>query len=245
MTSLRPVILAAALLGGAGTLSAQTPPPQPKAHEFTGKLFFVNTTGNSKVTSTGADGTLVLRPGWRWTHTEAFGVQYGRTEGTVSLENYRASHRTEMAFSGRVGLYGQLDFLRNRFKGLAAVYTYSLGLTAQVLSAPKDVISIEAGLGRVNQRNTSDEIQNFNSGRGAVVYRHTFSPSTYFEEAATVLPNLDDSDDLRMTSYSSLVAPISSHFGLNVTYRVEYDHQPQVGKKTTDTALQTGLQINF
>lgn len=242
---MRSVLLVAGLLVGAVRLAAQTPPPQPKGHEFTGKLFFVNTTGNSKVTSTGADGALVLRPGWRWTHTEAFGVQYGRTDGTVSLENYRASHRTEMALTARVGLYGQLDFLRNRFKGLAAVYTYSLGLTAQVLSAPQDVVSLEAGLGRVSQRNTSDEIQNFNSGRVAAVYRHSFSPSTYFEEAATLLPNLDNGNDLRVTSYSSLVAPISSHFGLNVTYRVEYDHQPQLGKKSTDTALQTGLQINF
>ena len=236
------LLLALALPASA---AAQAPPPLPKAREFTSNLFFVNKTGNSSITTVGADGKLILRPGWRWTHTEQTRVAYGKNDGEVSVENYMLGHRTEMALTGRVGLFGQIEFVRDRFKGLAAVYTYSIGLTAQIFSAPWDVISLEAGVGRVNQRNTTGVIQNFNSGRAAVVYRHTFKANTYFEETAELLPNLDDSDDLRMTSQSSLVAPISSHIGLKASYRIEYDHQPQPGFVETDGTFTTGLQVTF
>ncbi|HET7040915.1 MAG TPA: hypothetical protein VFI13_02805, partial [Gemmatimonadales bacterium] len=68
--------LAATVLFAPALLAAQAP-PQPKAREFTTNLSYVNTTGNSAITTTGADERLILRPGWRWTHTQTFGVIYG------------------------------------------------------------------------------------------------------------------------------------------------------------------------
>ena len=239
----RSLFVAALLVSG--PLAAQSPPPQPRAREFSTSLSFVNTSGNTSVTTTGVDEKLILRPGWRWTHTQTFGVIYGKNAGEVNAENYRAGWRSEMALTPRVGTYGQVDFLRNRFKGLAAVYSYSIGLSAQLLSAPRDVISFDAGYSRVSQRATDDVTTEFNSARFAAVYRHNFTDATYLEQTAQVLPNLDDGDDLRIGSVTSLVAPISSHIGLKAGYRLDYDHQPQPGFKTTDAVLTTGLQVTF
>ena len=225
-------------------LAAQAP-PQPKAREFFTGLSFVNTTGNTATTTTGADEKLILRPGWRWTHTQTFGVIYGKNAGVVNTENYRAGLKTELAFSPRFGSYASISYLRNRFAGIEVQYIYSLGLSAQVLYATNDQVSVEAGLARVTQQNTTDGNDDFFSARTQALYHHSFRANTYFEQSVELLPNLKDGRDLRINSTSALVAPISTHFGLKATYAVRYDHEPQPGFRSTDAILTTGLQVTF
>ncbi len=225
-------------------LAAQAP-PQPPGHEFSTNLSFVNTSGNTAVTTTGADENLILRPGWRWTHTQTFGVIYGKSAGTVNAESYRAGWKTEMAITPRFGSYGELDFNRNRFSGIEAQYVYSLGLSAQVLFAPNDQISIEGGFARIDQRNVNATRDDFLSARTAGLYHHTFRVTASFDEVVELLPNLKDGKDLRINSVTSLVAPVSRHFGLKATYAVRYDHEPQPGFKSTDAIFTTGLQVRW
>lgn len=230
---------------GAAPLLAQAAPAQPKGHEFSTNLSFVSTSGNTSVTTSGLDEQMILRPGWRWTHTQGFAVVYGRSNGAVAAEAYHAGWKTEMAFTARVGSYASLVFDRNRFAGIASQYIYSVGLSAQVLFAPNDQISIEAGLARVNLTGVNGTASNFFSGRTAGIYHHSFNARTSFDQVVELLPNLVDGRDLRVNSASSLVAPISSHFGLKASYLVRYDHEPQPGFKTTDATFTTGLQITY
>jgi putative salt-induced outer membrane protein YdiY len=225
-------------------LAAQAP-PQPAGHEFSTNLAFVNTTGNTAVTTTGVDEKLILRPGWRWTHTQGLGVIYGKSAGTVNAESYRASWKTEMAFTPRAGSYAEFDFNRNRFSGIDAQYIYSLGLSAQVLFATNDQISVESGFARIAQANVNGTRDDFFSGRVAGLYHHAFRVAATFDQVVELLPNLKDGQDLRINSTSSLVAPISRHFGLKAGYSVRYDHEPQPGFKSTDAIFTTGLQVSF
>jgi len=225
-------------------LAAQAP-ALPPAHEFSTNLSFVNTTGNTAVTTTGLDERLILRPGWRWTHTQSFGVVYGKSAGNVNAESYRAGWKTEMAFTPRFGSYGQFDFNRNRFSGIDAQYVYSLGLSAQVLFAPNDQISVEGGLARITQQNVGGSQKDFFSARAAGLYHHSFNATAAFDQVVELLPNLKDGQDLRINSTSALVSRITGHFGLKVTYAVRYDHEPQPGFKSTDAIFTTGLQVKF
>lgn len=226
-------------------LVAQGAPPLPKSHEFSTLLSFVNTSGNTAVTTSGLNETLILRPGWRWTHTQGFAVVYGRSNGTIAAENYHAGWKTEMAFTPRVGSYASIVFDRDRFSGIRSQYVSSLGLSAQVLFATNDQISVEGGLARVNVEGVNGIGSDFFSGRTAGIYHHSFNATSAFDQVVELLPNLIDAADLRINSASSLVAPFSSHFGLKASYLVRYDHEPQPGFKTTDATFTTGLQITY
>lgn len=246
----RSFLLAAWLAPTLASLTHATPlaaqgPAVPPAHEFSTNLSFVNTSGNTSVTTTGADERLILRPGWRWTHTQTFGIVYGKSAGAVNAESYRAGWKTEMAFTPRFGSYGQFDFNRNRFSGIDAQYILSAGLSAQVLFATNDQISVEGGLARITQKNVNDSHDDFLSGRAAGLYHHSFAVKASFDQVVELLPNLMDGRDLRINSTSALVAPISTHFGLKATYAVRYDHEPQPGFQSTDAILTTGLQVTF
>lgn len=224
-------------------LSAQTPLP-PK-REFSSDLSFVNTSGNTNITTTGFSEKFIARPGWRWTVTQTAGVVYGRNSGEVNAENYRAGLYVEMAYTPRTGLYALGTFERNIFRGIAARYETSAGLSALLWVGDKDELKFEAGIARINQRATDDLIARFFSGRINTVYRYNFKPSTYFEQTLEVLPNLREADDLRINARTALVAPISRHIGLKMSYVVQWDDQPQPTFKETDTTLQTGLQLTF
>ena len=238
-------LLAAAALLGAAPLAAQTPPPLPPKREISADLSFINKTGNTDITTTGFGQKFIARPGWRWTLTEYTGFVYGKNNGQVLAESYRAGFNAEMALSAFYGTYGSIAFERNVFSGLAARYTYSAGLSAILVDVTSDKAKVEVGLARINQRATTDLTSNFFSGRVAGEYRHNFSANTYFNGKLEVLPNLRQGEDLRVNGLAEVVAPISRHIGLRSSYLVQFDRLPEPGKKKTDTTLQTGLQINF
>ena len=229
-------------------LVAQTPaaaPPPLKHLDFTGDLSFVSTTGNSEVATSGATDKLVWRPSQRWTLTQTAGIVYGRSNGDVIAENYRAGGKGEYAFGAATGAYGLFAFDRNVFSGIAARYEFSAGLAAKPVNTATDVIKFEAGVARVLQRNLADSLIRFFSGRVAGGYKHLFSAASYFEAALEVLPNIEEAEDLRAAGITALVAPISSHINLKGAYEIRWDNLPEPGFKKTDTVLRTGVQITF
>lgn len=236
-----------AVLGLVPTLLlAQTPPPQPPKLEGTVNLSFINQTGNTDITTIGYDQTLIYRPEWwRWTFSEYSGVIYGKNNGEVLAERYRAGVKADMALSPMMGLYASEAFDRNVFSSLASRYTTSAGLSALLIDVPNDKAKLELGLARIRERNTSDSVTHSNAGRIAGEYRHNFSAVTYAGAKLEVLPNLSEGEDLRINGGAEVVAPISRHIGLKSSYLVQYDRLPAAGKKKTDTTLQSGLQITF
>ena len=241
---IRRVLLAASLFA-APVLEAQAPPPQPEKLEVAFDLSLLNKTGNTEITTTGISERVTARPGWRWTLTEYAGLTYGKNDGVVLAESYRAGLNIEYAFSALAGAYASQAFERDVFKGLAARYTTSVGLSAILVDIATDRAKVEVGLARVNERTPADVRARFFSGRVAGEYRHNFRPGAYFSSKLEFLPNLRDGEDLRMNSYSEVAAPLSSHFALKTSYLIQYDRQPRIGKKPTDTTLQAGLQITF
>jgi len=229
-------------------LVAQTPvaaPPPLKRLDFTGDLSFVSTSGNSEVATSGATDKLIWRPSKNWTLTQTAGVVYGRSNGDVVAENYRAGGKGEYAFSTATGAYGLFAFDRNVFSGIAARYEYSAGLAAKPVNTATDLVKFEAGVARVLQRNLADSLIRFFSGRVAGGYKHLFSAASYFEAALELLPNIEEAEDLRANGITALVAPISSHISLKGAYEIRWDNLPEPGFKTTDTVLRTGVQITF
>lgn len=225
--------------------SAQAPAAPPKTIEFTGDLSFVSTTGNSDVATSGASDKLIYRPSQKWTLTQTAGIIYGRSDGDVVAENYRANLKGEYAFSPVTGAYGLVAFDRNVFAGIAARYEGSAGLSAKPVNTERDIVKFEAGIARINQRAITDSIARFFSGRVAGGFKHLFTTASYFEIGMEVLPNLQESQDLRINGITSLVAPISSHIGLKASYELKWDGLPQPGFEETDTVLRTGVQVTF
>lgn len=82
-------------------------------------------------------------------------------------------------------------------------------------------------------------------GRSTLSFKQTFASKSFVQQRVEFLPNLNDSNDYRINSESSLVAPLSGSIALKASYVVRFDNQPEPTFEKTDRLLTTGLQITF
>ena len=230
-------------------LAAQQPPP--KKVTFTGDLGFVNTAGNTAVTTLSIGDKLVVRPG-KVTVTQLFALVYGKNDGEENANSVLFRGRLDYPLTARLSAYGFGGYERNKFAGIARRFDEGVGLAVAVWEQPRNSLSLEAGAGLVQDSRYLDGTSGptgkntYASGRGALAFKHRFTETAYFQQILEYLPNLEDPDDSRLNSETALVAPISSHFGLKIGYLVKYNiRQPSAGLEKTDRFLTTSVQVTY
>ncbi|XXF81294.1 DUF481 domain-containing protein [Myxococcaceae bacterium GXIMD 01537] len=87
---------------------------------------------------------------------------------------------------------------------------------------------------------------NFVAPRAAAAFRYGFSKDVWFLEQLEVLPDFfSDPTRVLVKSTSRLSAGMTEWLALSATFIVDYDSQPPVSRKDTDTALVVSLDATF
>lgn len=236
--------LAAGLLLVPAALAAQDPPKKPLV--VTANVAFVDAAGNTDVTTLSGDQRLEYGPPESgWLFTEFAAMVYGRTEGETSANALKLGVRADRSLTPRLGAFGGASYERNRFAGIARRFEEIAGLAYRVLDRPRDQLSAELGAAFNQQRNLEGLDDNFVAARAAGSYRHLFTEHAWFQQLVEFLPNLEEGEDRRINSESSLVAPLSTRFAVKVAYTVRFDNLPEPGFEKTDRILSSGLQVTF
>ncbi len=226
-------------------LLALQSPPDTTTLKFTADAGFVNTSGNSEVTSVNIGNALEVK-GEAWTLVQKFSVIYGRTDGETSTSLWRGSVRSDRAISSRLGFYALGEFERNRFAGLSSRYAPSVGLAYAAVRSGRDHLDVEIGAGYVWQNAVAPGgSEEFAAGRGAARYRRTLGEKAEFSQLVEVLPNLKQGDDLRINTETAVSAPITAGIAMKASYVIRHDGLPEPGFKQTDRILTTGIQVTF
>ena len=225
--------------------------PAPKRLTFTGDLGFVNTAGNTSVTTLSLGDKLVWRPG-KVTLTQVFSLVYGRSDGEENASSMSFRGRLDYPLSGRISVYGFAGYERNKFAGIARRFDEGAGLAFGVVRRPKTTFDLEAGAGLVQESRYLDGSsgpsarETFVAGRLAGAFKQFFGATAYLQQTLEFLPNLEQTDDYRINSETAIVAPISSHFGLKVGYLLKHiSNPPSAGLEKTDRLFTTGIQVTY
>lgn len=235
------LILAAGI--GAGQAGAQDPPPS--ALKFTSDLGFVKTGGNTDLT------TLSLAEKVEYAATERLALQQtlgwvlGRTEGEESANQLLAGVRGSYVIAGGLSAYAGANYYKDRFAGVSKRFDESFGLGYQVLKTDRHDLKVEAGIGFFHESPLTGPTDNFTAGRAAGGYKYSFGAKAYLQQQAEYLPNFDNTGDFRVTSESSLVAPLNSVLALKVGYLVRHRGEPPTGFDKTDTTFRTSIQVTL
>ncbi len=238
-------ILAVLAASSAWAQNPAAPPPT----ELTADLGFVSVSGNTAVTTVNIGQRLVRRLA-PWEFRQDLALVYGRTDGVESSNLWRAALRGDYAVSSRLAIYARTGFERNKFAGIDARFAEGLGGVLKVLETGVDQMDLQAGL-EATQQESLDRMDSFMSLRAAMSWKHALGASASFFQSVEVLPNLDDSDDLRVNSETALVAPLSQRVGIKASYQVRFDNQPALNAAGTaplrksDRILSTSIQISF
>lgn len=207
-------------------------------------LGYVNTAGNTDVTTLNFGEHLSYLTG-RWTLAHGLIAIEGRSGGEETAAQYKTDLRADRALSARFGAYALAGYNRNVFAGIARRYEEGAGLTAKLIAQPHDVLGAEGGISFIQQRSTARVDQTFGAGRAALLYKHSFTESTIFQQVLELLANLQDSQDQLVNSETSLTAPLSKRIAMKAAYLIRYDNQPEPTFRKTDRVFTTGIQIVF
>lgn len=225
---------------------AKAPPPS----EFSADLGFVSVSGNTSVTTLSM-GEKWIRRITRWEFKQDLGAIYGKTDGTETSNLWRASLRGDYGLGGNMALYARTAFDRNKFAGVKSRFAEGLGLVVKLQATDINQLNVEGGFELTQQDNLDGTSDSFSSLRAASTWKHMFSANAYFFQGVEFLPNLDESDDYRINSETTIVAPLSSHVAMKASYQVRFDNLPSLNAAGTaplrksDRILSTGIQVTF
>lgn len=226
-------------------LAQDPPPPPPPFVAFTGDFGLVNTSGNTDVTTLNVGEEIKINGG-RLSLTQAFSVVYGRTDGATTTSLWRSSLHGDLDLTEHVGAFVLIAWERNTFAGITRRLEETLGSTFQLIHRARTTLEAQLGLSLIQQKTTAGLVDdNFAAGRSTLSFKQTFASKSFVQQRVEFLPNLNDSNDYRINSESSLVAPLSGSIALKASYVVRFDNQPEPTFEKTDRLLTTGLQITF
>ena len=160
------------------------------------------------------------------------------SSGVRSSEKYQAGARTRYNLSDVNYLFGQANWLTDRYNGYHARDTATVGYGRQLLNGPIHTLNLEAGPGVRH-----DEFQAGGNETKAIAYAsgtysYQISDTAKFSEGVSVLAN----DDTTLNSETALSVAINEKFSLKLAYNVTYNTKPpSSAPDKTDTVTSINL----
>ena len=243
MLRIHHAVLACLALAGA-PLAAQTP-----AHDSLGgslAVGFVNTAGNTELTTLNVEEKLAYRPATSpWRGSQFFNIVYGKESGTENANLLKTGARVDYQLSKRLSAFAGGTFERNRFAGISRRFEEPVGLSFAAVQTDKQQLDLEGGLDFTQQRDLNNVNDNFTAARAAAKYQYSFTKNSNLSENLEFLPNLDTGKDYRINSETALVAPLSGRISVKLAYTIRFDNLPEPGFKKTDRIFTSGLQVTL
>lgn len=228
-----------------GTLQAQSAADTVHKISGSGNFGFVNASGNTEVTTLNVGEELSYAPTRYFKVAQTVAIVYGKTDGVESASLWQGTARADQNLGNRWGAYTLFAFDRNTFASIDRRFQEGLGVLYHPIRTATDTLAAEVGLGLVEQRSTTDSSSTQPIGRAAVNYRHSFAPKAYGQELLEILPDLQHGNQFRVNSATALVAPLFWSLALKASYVVNFDNDPEPGRRKADRFLTTGVQLSF
>lgn len=216
-----------------------------------GELGAFNATGNSS--NTGLTGSLSLtREGINWRHKLRARADYQRSNGVTSREQFVAAYEPNLKLNDRLFAYALAQYERDRFQGFSARYALSGGLGYDVIDSDAVKLSVKAGpaLRRTEFIDGSTETR-IGGLFGADFDWNITDRIKLTQDANAVAESagsatvIVDSSNTSIDLVTGLNAKISDSLSARVSYAIEYDSNPPVGAKSTDTLSRVTIIYDF
>jgi len=219
---------------------------QEKKWSDQAELSFVDTGGNTDVTSLSANNLLKykfsdeLQAAWK------FGVLYGQSDGEKNAESYFSDLRMDYLFTQYLYCFVNAGWSKDKFAGFDSRYYVGPGAGYKFFAGPKHFLLTEISLNYVNEQYIDDTDKEYLGGRAFAAYEYAFTDKNKFSQSVEYLHDFDNSHNYNVNSETALISALSNYLLLKTCYVVKYDNQPVPSTlKETDTILSVTLVVNF
>lgn len=236
------LILVSSLMAAAAPARAQDEAPAEKPTKITADLAYIQTDGNTEVTTI-TGGEKIEHRLTMWAFSQEARAVWGETDGVETAGRYDAALRGDYLISERVSAFLLGVWRRNAFAGISRQFEEGVGLSWHAVTGRPHVLDIEGGGGLLQRRTTLGTNEDFPTARAALLYQYYFAEKAYFEARGAHLLGLEDSDDSQTEARFALIAPLGGGFSVKLGYDLYYRSEPLPGLEDLDTTLSAGLQF--
>lgn len=216
-----------------------------------GQIGAFQSTGNSD--DVGVSLALSLeRTGIDWQHRLRANVDYQRSNGATSREQYLAAWEPRFQINSGLFAYSLAQYERDRFQGFASRYSVSGGLGYKVIESPTAQLSIKAGPAwrQTDYINATDD-----SSLGVLAgadFDWQLARQLKFTQDADLVADSSGAAQVFIGSNtvsalltSGLEAKMTDRLTTRLSYTVDYDSNPPTGAVSTDTMTRFSLVYGF
>lgn len=199
------------------------------------------TTGNSDT----AGGSAVFdaeREGLQWRHKFQARLDYQESLNVTTRERYLIGYQPNYKFDDRAYAYGVAQYESDRFLGYNDRFTLSSGFGYSAIKAARLQLDLEVGPGYRLTAFTNDDTQSSLVARGSFDLRwQIMSALTMRQKASTYVERFNSTISATSSLNAKLLGPLSAQ----LSYDVQFESQPPVGRKNTDTVSRASLVYTF
>jgi putative salt-induced outer membrane protein len=227
-------------------LMAVTASAEEKRWSEEAELSFVDTGGNTDVTSVSAKNLLTYKFTEKLMGAWRIGALYGETDGEKTAESYFTELRMDYLFTTRFYGYASGGWMQDEFAGIDARYYVGPGVGYKFLTGPQHLLVGETGVSYAKEEYTDGTDKDYVQGRAFAKYEYAFTEKNKFSQSLEYLHDFDDSENYNVTSETAVISALSDSLSLKASYVVKYDNKPVPDTvEETDTILAVTLVVNF
>ena len=219
---------------------------QEKRWSDQAELSFVDTGGNTEVTSLSAKNLLRYEFSEKFQAAWKLAALYGKTEGEKTAESYSSELRLDYLFTDRLYSFAAAGWSQDEFAGIDSRYYVGPGVGYKFLIGPKHFLLGEVGANYVNEEYTDDTDEGYIEGRAYASYEYALTEKNKFSQSVEYLYNFEDGKNYRVNSETAVISALSDYLSLKASYVIKHDNQPAPSTlEETDTILSVTLVVNF
>jgi putative salt-induced outer membrane protein len=223
---------------------AAPPPPPPPRHEGSAELSFISTTGNASAQTVGLGGEYIFRP-VAWVLRTRTAYVRNESDEELTAESFLFLFRAERAVTDRLSVFGEYDYLRDRFAGIEHRNQVLGGVAYKVITVAPHLLVADAGIGYANEQRTVDDDLSSAVWNAGLAYTLKLSANAELTDEFRFNQSLAEAGDWRVGNIVGVTAKLTTLLSLKFSNTLRFVNQPPPGFDTTDTITAVALVAKF
>lgn len=225
----------------ASAVRAQDPAPETSAWVQTASVGLAFTSGNKDTSTLNLGYNLVYDANSR-NLVKVDGLFFrGTTEGEVTADRLALVVRDEFRLQERLFTFGELQYLRDRFKTIDYLVSPAVGIGYRLADSDRTRLSIGAGIGTVSDKRPLFDVRSSGAVTLDQKLSHQLSQTAVLTQSLTALYSTRRFDDALYTFSSALAASVTARTQLKVELLDTYKPAVAASFNSNDVALIVGM----
>ena len=171
---------------------------------------------------------------------------WSKAEELVTSDRLALDARVDRKLTTRTSVFGQTQYLRDKFKSIDHLFAPTVGVAQQLLKNERSELGVDAAVGVVFEQDPGLEMQTDGAVTAGQQFTHKLTSTTELKEKIAALWKMGDFGDALYTFGAGIAASITEQTQLKVEFLDTYKAQPPLpGVQKNDIATLLSFVYKF